>query len=332
MDMSRILATLTALGAAANEDTTSETATSPPASMDEAYESILSTLSEIWRQFFGHLPLIAAGGLILIATVFAAWIARRIAKRLLARTELRPSLQELIDRMVMVVVWILGLMLAAMVVFPGLTPTKALGGLGLASVAIGFAFKDMFENFFAGVLLLWRFPFEPGDFIECNDILGEVERTTIRMTTIRKPTDELIVVPNSLLFKNPVRVITHREARRISIVAGVAYEADLEQVVEVIERAVSECESVEQDEPVQVFPTEFGASSMNIEVAWWTRSTPLGERSSRGEVVTAIKRALDENELEIPFPQRTLSFKEHVRFDRDGHEAPPARAHDLSDS
>jgi len=67
--------------------------------------------------------------------------------------------------MASIAVWIAGLMLAAVVVFPGLSPTKALGGLGLMSVAVGFAFKDSFENFFAGFVLPWRYPFENGDYI-----------------------------------------------------------------------------------------------------------------------------------------------------------------------
>lgn len=281
-------------------------------SLDQAYESITTTLAEIWKHFFGHLPLIVAAVVVLVVTTMLAYAARFVVRRLLSRASLRRSLRSLIDRVVMIGVWIIGLLLAAMVVFPGLTPTKALGGLGLASVAIGFAFKDMFENFFAGVLLLWRFPFEPGDFIECRDIVGQVEDTTIRMTTIRTPTDELIVVPNAFLFKNPVRVITHRDRRRVSIMTGVAYGVDLDEAVAVIEEAVSICESVADDRPVQVFPSRFGSSSMDIEVAWWCKATPLGERRSRGEVVAGIKRALDARGLEIPFPYRTLTFKDAV--------------------
>jgi small conductance mechanosensitive channel len=112
-------------------------------------------------------------------------------------------------------VWIVGLLIAAVIVSPGMTPAKVLTVLGLSSIAIGFAFKDIVENFFASVLILWRFPFEPGDFIECDGILGKVEDTTIRMTAIRQVDGQLVVLPNAQLFKSPVLVITSQPQRRI---------------------------------------------------------------------------------------------------------------------
>jgi len=196
-----------------------------------------------------------------------------------------------------------------MVVFPGLTPSKALGALGIASVAIGFAFKDIFENFFAGILLLWRFPFEEGDFIKCQDITGQVEDVSIRMTKIRRVSGELAVVPNSMLFKNPVEVITNRNRRRIAIVTGIAYGEDIEHAVSVIGDALNNCKTVDKDEEIQIFPKEFGSSSIDIEVAWWTDPKPVDVRRSRAEVVAAVKKSLDEAAIEIPFPYRTLTFK-----------------------
>ena len=226
---------------------------------------------------------------------------------------MRGSLKALIARFANIGVWLVGILIAAMVIFPGLTPTKALGAMGIASVAVGFAFKDIFENFLAGVLLLWRFPFENGDFIECKDIEGKVEDVTIRMTQIRKSNDELVVLPNSLLFKNPVRILTNRPSRRITLMAGVAYGENVEQAVEVITEAVSGCSTVDRDFPLQIFPQGFGTSSIDIEVTWWCGSTPLEFRCSRGEVLTAVKKALDEADIEIPFPYRTLTFKETLQ-------------------
>lgn len=281
-----------------------------PISLDDAYDSVLATLSDTWDAFWGHLPLIVAGCCVLIATGVVAFLARSVVRRLLAKSRMRNSLRSLLDRIVIITVWVLGLLLASMVVFPGLTPTKALGGLGLASVAIGFAFKDMFENFFAGVLLLWKFPFDPGDYIECEGVVGEVEDTTIRMTTIRTVTDELVVVPNSFLFKNPVRVVTYKTKRRISVMTGVAYDVDLKRAVDVVNDAVLACNSVDRSHQPQILPCGFGSSSMDIEVTWWCDATPLGERKSRAEVILAIKQALDREGLEIPFPYRTLTFKE----------------------
>ena len=299
------------------QDIAQEGQEEPPKTFPEALQSMQETLLGLWSDFVEHLPLLVAGIMILGLTTLAAILVRSGIRRSLARSRFRKSLQDLLQQLAYVAVWIVGLMIAAVIIFPGLTPTKALGGLGILSLAVGFAFKDIFENFFAGVILLWRFPFEPGDFIECNGIMGRVEDITIRLTTIRKTTDELVVVPNSFLFTNPVDVLTNRAERRMTIMAGVAYDVDVEQAVAVIQEAVGSCSTVSREHEIQVFPLEFGDSSINIEVAWWCGSTPLAQRKSRGEVVTAIKRELDRNGLEIPFPYRTLTFKEPLRIQRE---------------
>lgn len=279
-------------------------------SLEQVGDSIKQTVMGVWSDFVDHIPFLISGVVVILITWLVAYLVRRLGNRLFGRSHMRDSLKDLIIRLLVIAVWTFGLLLAAMVVFPGVTPAKALGALGLVSIAVGFAFKDIFENFFAGILLLWRFPFEKGDFIECEDIVGSVESIEIRMTQIRQTDGQLVVLPNSFLFKNPVNVLTDRDRRRVTIIAGVAYGEDASQAIDVIEKAVSACKSVDTNMPVQVFAKEFGASSVDIEVAWWTEPRPVDIRRSRSEVVLAIKRALDEAGIEIPFPYRTLTFKE----------------------
>lgn len=286
-----------------------QTETEIPTNLEEVRETLASTLGEAWKSFVEHIPLLGVGLLVLIAT----WVAAKIGSTLVSKavgSHVRESLRLLLGRFVTIGVWVGGLLLAAIIVFPGLTPAKALGGLGIASVAIGFAFKDIFENFFAGILILWRFPIENGDFIECEGISGKVEDVEIRMTKIRKTSGELVVLPNSFLFKNAVDVLTDQNTRRVTITTGVAYDEDVSEAVEVITKAVEDCESVNKDKPIQIFPEAFGASSIDIEVTWWTGPLPVDVRRSRGEVITAVKKALDDAGIEIPFPYRTLTFKE----------------------
>lgn len=284
-----------------------------PQSWNEVMAAVQATLLQIWSDFIDRLPFIAAGLVVLLITWLVVAIVVRVITSTLRRSRIRGSLRELILRLVSIGIWIVGIMAAAIIIFPGLTPAKALGAMGIISIAVGFAFKDIFENFFAGILLLWRFPFEQGDFIECEGIQGRVEDVTVRMTQIRKVSGELVVVPNSFLFMNPVEVLTNLNRRRVSIIAGVAYGEQVPQAVAVIEQALRRCTTVRQDQPLEIFPQAFGASSIDIEVTWWTDPRPLDIRRSRGEVVTAIKGALDEAGIEIPFPYRTLTFKEPLQ-------------------
>lgn len=274
-------------------------------------ETLVQTFSRLIEASIAHSPFIVAGIVVLVITALLAPFSDYLVHKMMSQSRRRESFVDLIALLSRIAIWVIGITVASMLVFPGLTPTKALGGLGIASVAIGLAFRDIFENFFAGILLLWKFPFEKGDWIECGDISGRVEDITVRMTALRTVRDELIVVPNSVLYKNSVNILTMNSLRRMEIMAGIAYDENVEEAVPVIEQAVRSCPSVSDDKPVQIFPNAFGASSIDIEVAWWTGSTPLERRRSRGEVVTAIKAALDQAGIEIPYPYRTLVFKDN---------------------
>ena len=300
----------TAADAAAADAAADEDGSLTVENFEEVQETALASIVELFESFVSHIPYVLGAIVVLSLTWLLTRAIDAFGQRLLGHWKKRESVKELILRLAGLTVTLLGFLLAAIVLFPGLTPAKALGGLGLVSIAVGLAFKDIFENFFAGILILWRFPFERGDFIECEGLVGRVERVLVRMSYIRKTTGELVVVPNAFLFKSPVTVLTSLERRRVTVMAGVAYGEDVATAVGVIERAVEACESVLERRPIEIFPQGFGSSSIDIEVTWWTGSTPLEVRRSRGEVVTAVKRALDEAGIEIPFPYRTLTFKE----------------------
>jgi small-conductance mechanosensitive channel len=280
--------------------------------VDKSSMHVRDSLRALWRDFLERLPLILVGVVILLLTWCIEKLANAVVRRSVARARLRPSLGDLMVQLSTFFTWLIGVMVAAIVVFPGMTPAKLLTVLGLSSVALGFAFKDIFENFFAGILILWRFPFDKGDFVECNGLCGKVEDITIRMSLIRQVDGQLVVIPNAMLFKNPVNVITSQSLRRTTVICGVAYSEDVDQSRTVIEGAVRDCPTVADSKPVEIFAQEFADSSINFEVTWWTGSTPLEIRRSRDEVVAAVKRALDEAGIEIPFPYRTLTFKESL--------------------
>ena len=273
---------------------------------------ILESLRDMSESFLAHLPQIIFGIVILLLTWGIGRIADWILQRVLSRFHLRTSLQELFRKLSFIIIWIVGILASAIVVFPTLTPGKVLTAIGLGSIAIGFAFKDIFENFIAGMLILLREPFELKDYIECQEIEGFVEEITIRDTHIRQTDGQRVVVPNAKLFKNPVTVRTDLEKRRVTIMCGVAYGEDVDKARSVITEAVEGLDTVNKEKDIQVFAQAFGASSIDFEVTWWTGSKPVEIRQSRDKVVAAVKKALDDANIEIPFPYRTLTFKEPI--------------------
>ena len=288
---------------------------------------LVHRLREMTADFIRILPQLAIGVVVLLLTWVAAKFARRIADRLLGRTQVRGTLVNLAETLISVVIWAVGLMIVSSIVLPGVTPANLLAVVGLGSVAVGFAFKDIFENFLSGVLIMLRRKMRIGDMIECQDVAGKVEHITLRDTHLRHLSNELVLVPNAYLFKNPVKILTDESKRRHQVEVGVAYDVDLDDAAAVIEAAVRSADGVDPDKRIDVFAKEFGESSMNFLVRWWAGSTPYEAHRSRDAVVRSIKRALDEAGMEIPFPYRTLTFKEPLplqRAPRRPHEPAPA--------
>lgn len=279
--------------------------------------TITSILSEQLGEYAVALvaaaPRMVAALLILIFTGLFVVLARNIIRRIGRKAVMRTNMVGVLRMLAAVGFWIIGILIALTVLFPSITPDKALATLGLGSVVIGFAFKDTFENFLAGALILFREPFAIGDYVECQDVEGQVEDITIRDSYIRQTDGQLVVMPNHDLFDNPVTVRTNRDLRRTTIMCGVGYGENVDEARSVIQAAVENVDTVRSDvKDVQVFANGFGESSIDFEVTWWTGSTPLDIRASRDQVVAAVKAALDQAGIEIPFPQRTLTFREPI--------------------
>lgn len=283
--------------------------------------------------FWENLPQFLVALVLLALTWALVRIVRFAVGRVLSATRLRRSLIDLTQMLTSVGLWFTGILIATTIALPTVTPGRTLTALGLGSVAIGFAFKDVFENFLAGILLLIREPFRLGDFIEVDDVEGKVDQITIRDTHIRQTDGELVVMPNAMIFKNPIHVLTNRDLRRTAIICGVSYDTDVDEARDVIVAAVRDVDSVRDDvKDVQVFAKAFGESSIDFEVAWWTGSRPIDIRQSRDQVVAAVKRALDDASIEIPFPYRTLTFKEKLTVRSHGKNADGPNEDDEADS
>lgn len=273
-------------------------------------QTLQAQLQSMATSFVTALPSLAIALVILLVTWVVARFASRITDLLIGRTDIRPSLRNLLTTLVRVGIWLVGIMLASVIVMPGLTPASLFAGLGIGAVAIGFAFQDIFENFFAGVLIMVREKMRIGDVIECEGINGRVEHITLRETHVRSLSNELTIVPNSMLFKNPVQILTDEDQRRHEVIVGVAYDTDLDRAADVIRRAAEKAEGLDQTRGVEVFAQEFNSSSIDFLVRWWAGSTPKAGWESKDKVVRAIKRALDDAGIEIPFPYITHTFKE----------------------
>lgn len=275
-------------------------------------ETLQNELEAMGKSLVQALPNLVIAILIIFLTFALARFAVKIADRITGRSRVRTDLKQLLDTLVRLAIWIFGLLIAATVAIPSFTPAGAFASLGVGALAIGFAFQDIFENFLAGVLIMLRDKMNIGDSITCEGITGKVEKITLRETHVRQFSGELTVVPNSMLFKNPVEILTDQHLRRNEVVVGVSYDTDLAKAQAVIEEALLAVDAIDKDKGTVVYAQEFNSSSVDFLVQWWTDTVAQDLRLTKSQVVFAVKKALDDAGIEIPFPYITHTFKEAV--------------------
>jgi small conductance mechanosensitive channel len=194
---------------------------------------------------------------------------------------------------------------------------------GIGGVALAFAVRTIFENFLAGILLLLRRPFRPGDQIASADFEGVVEDLNLRAVVLRTLDGRRVLIPNGEVLSNPIVNLTAFPVRRTDLTVGVGYDADLEATRELIEEAVRRVAGVEASPPPEALVEAFGESTVDFCVRFW-HSAPIQEMwLVRHRVAVAVKQALDDAGVRIPFPQLVLrppADGRPVALRVDGHE------------
>jgi len=242
----------------------------------------------------------------LIAFVIFLIIARILKSVLITageRTRLDITLAELLARIVSAATIIFGLLVAAVIIFPTFRPGDLIAGLGITSVAIGFAFKDVLQNFFAGILILWRRPFIVGDEIKIREFEGTVEDITTRSTRVRTYDGERAVLPNGDVYTHAILVRSAYESRRVRLMVGIGYKDSIESARKIIHEVLRQTEGVQTDPGPWVYVSELAPSSVNFLIYFWTASSQANVLALIDEVTTGIKLALDRANIDIPYPQ-----------------------------
>ena len=263
------------------------------------------------------LALIVAGTFLAISRPASRGLSRAV-KRVNA-SEAIVSLSSALARILVIV---LGFVLACGVLGLNKTLFSLLAGAGVIGIALGFAFQDLASNLIAGIVMGFRKPFEIGDHVITGEHEGHVRAINLRNTLIRTFAGQIVVIPNKLVFENPLVNYTTERKRRIEVEVGVTYETDVQEASSIACDAVSELDMLEPDEEVQVIATGFGASSIDLSVRFWIPVDASFLRA-RHEGVAAVKRAFDEAGIEIPFPIRTLDL---ARAESSLREIVPERA------
>ena len=259
-------------------------------------------------------PAIMTAIIILMLTGYAANLIRKVSIKVGDRTLRNESLQLLLTKTSYVAAWVVGILTASVIAFPGLRLGDLIAALGLSSVAIGFAFQDIFKNFLAGILLLLQQPFRIKDQVIINDYEGTVEKIDLRFTQIRTYKGERVLLPNATVFTSPVQVRTAYKHRRTDLEVGVDYKTPLPDVVKILHSTLESIDDVLSEPAPEVDLIRFGDSSIDLVVRFWTAPQQHYVRRTQTQVIIAIKKAFDEAEINIPYPIRTFYLDAEQRL------------------
>ena len=251
------------------------------------------------------LRVVAALG-ILIAVWVASGALSQMLVKMLRRTHADGTVATFASTLVRWSLRILGVLLC-MGVF-GVETTSVAAVIGGAGIGVGVALKGNLSNLASGLVLLAVRPFDEGDWISTADKSGLVARVGLLHTELDSFDNERHWIPNALLIEDAITNHEHHAYRRADLEVGVAYDTDLDKVMEVLQGVVDELSDPKAPKKGVVLGRGFGASSIDFKVGAWCPTPEYFAHCTR--LLLAVKKAFDEAGITIPFPQRDLHIME----------------------
>ncbi|MBD2774008.1 mechanosensitive ion channel family protein [Iningainema tapete] len=264
--------------------------------------------------FFALIPSIVLALIVFTIFLFVARGIKKLVKRVTSNRRHARNLGLVLGRLAQGATVLIGLFIALSIVIPSLKAGDLVQLLGISGVAIGFAFRDILQNFLSGILILLTEPFQINDQIVFKNFEGTVENIETRATTIKTYDGRRIVIPNSELFTNSVTVNTAFDNRRIEYDVGIGYGDDIDQAKQLMLEAIHSVDEVLKDPAPDVLVMELAESTVNIRARWWIKPPRRADDlTSRDKVICAIKQKLYvENGIDLPYPTQQILFHDQT--------------------
>jgi len=271
------------------------------------YQTIMTSANHLLQQMISRIPYLIVASLVFVIFWVLSIFFKKAVTRILGSRKHHQNLVTVFRRVGSALILFLGFMVAMIIAVPSFTPGKLIGALGIGSVAIGFAFKDIFQNLLSGILLLLSEPFRIGDQIISGNFEGTVEDIQIRATTIRTYDGRKVVIPNSQLYTSTMTVNTAYSQRRLEFDVGIGYENNIIDAQQVILSVLKAAPTVSKLAEPSVIATALADSSVVLRVRWFIDDGTQNNRvASINEVIILVKEALEKANISIPFPVTTL--------------------------
>ena len=261
------------------------------------FSQIWITIQRLATTFLTTLPRLVVAALVAAAFIGIGRLGRKLVERGAAERREHRTLQLALGRLVQAAIVVVGLLIGITAAFPTFTMGNLVGTLGVGGVAIGFAFKDIFQNFLAGILLLFTKPFTVGDQIIFKDFEGTVEDIQTRATYLRTYDGRRVVIPNSDLYMNAVTVNTAFASRRIEydVPVNATSQSDIERARRGLIRAIGETDGVLADPRPDVLVVALGNGAVTMRARWSADARVPDALIAQDRVLAAIAATIDDH-------------------------------------
>ena len=292
----------------------SDTVAKTENAMNQAVQTIQQgKYQEAWEEFWANYSdtILELGKILLLALVIIliALFVGRLTKKLIERAvEKVPALDHSVGKIFYSIartfIWLFTVLIILDLF--GFNTASLLTVLGAAGLAVGLAMKDSLSNIAAGLMLFLLRPYKVGEYVDCGSVSGTIKEMGLFTTTLSTPDGIFISAPNSVIFGNPVKNYSRNELRRVDINVGISYGDSLKHGIEILKKLLDGCELILNDPEPQVLVADLADSSVNLTLRFWV---PSGKYWDAYWLIKGqLKGAIESAGLNIPFPQRVITF------------------------
>jgi small conductance mechanosensitive channel len=236
---------------------------------------------------------------IFLVSLYAAGLAAALLKKVLQKRRAAPGASRLLAQLVRWTIIVIGTITALQRFFD---VTAFLAGLGILGFTVGFALQDVMKNFAAGVILLVQRPFRVGEAISVAGFDGTIQAIDLRSTEMKTFDGRIVLIPNADVITNPITNYSRSDRRRVDLVVGVSYGADLQTARRTVLGAVQEVSGFVADPPPMVVFHTFSNQSVDMTAQFWIDTAKTNPPAAKDEALTRVKTAFDREGIEIPHP------------------------------
>ena len=283
----------------------------------DATQEAVKQVNQLTQYVQDSIPGLITFGLKVLAALVAFFIGRlvirwirKIVRRSFERSGADKGVEQFVDSLLKYGLY--ALLVFSLISSLGFDTTSVAAVLASGGVAIGLALQGSLSNFAGGVLILLLKPFVVGDYIieDTNGKEGTVKEIQIFYTKLSTIDNKTIVIPNGMLTNNSITNATAKDERQLDLRVGISYDADIRQATNVIEKLLEKDECIIKNEQINVFVHELADSAVVLGIRAWVKNEEYWE--TRWRLLEEIKILLDENGIEIPYPQMAVHMKENV--------------------